>query len=45
MNRRAVYCYCKNTYSRDCGKKKGCKCKAPDYWKQGIGDISNKGVK
>ena len=37
---RAVYCKCKNTYSIKCDKNKNnSKCKAPDYWKQGIGSI------
>ena len=35
---KAVYCKCKNTYCIDCCKD----CKAPDYWKQGIGDITGK---
>jgi len=29
------YCKCKNTYLVKCPKK----CKAPDYWKQGIGAL------
>lgn len=34
---RAKYCKCKNTYTiNDCDKQK---CKAPEYWKQGIGSI------
>jgi hypothetical protein len=37
---RAVYCKCKNTYSIDCGKGNK-KCKADEYWKQGIGSIHN----
>jgi hypothetical protein len=37
---RAVYCYCKNTYSIECGQVQGKECHAPDYWKQGIGNIS-----
>jgi hypothetical protein len=37
---RAVYCKCRNTYSIKCDKNKNnSKCKAPDYWKQGIGSI------
>lgn len=33
---RATYCKCKNTYTIN-----NCKdCKAPDYWKQGIGVIT-----
>ena len=35
---RAVYCKCKNTYSINCGKGNN-KCKADEYWKQGIGSI------
>ena len=35
---RAVYCKCKNTYSIDCDKYNK-KCKADEYWKQGIGSI------
>lgn len=35
---KAVYCKCKNTYSIKCDKKQK-KCKAPYYWKQGIGSI------
>lgn len=35
----AVYCYCKNTYSIECKNEK---CDAPEYWKQGIGNISAK---
>ena len=38
---RAVYCKCKNTYSIKCDKKKK-DCKAPYYWKQGIGSIYKK---
>lgn len=38
---RAVYCYCKNTYSIECDKGSNKRCNAPDYWKQGIGNISN----
>jgi len=38
---RAVYCYCKNTYSIECDKGKNKRCNAPNYWKQGIGNISN----
>jgi hypothetical protein len=37
---RAVYCYCKNTYSIECDKGYNKKCKAPEYWKQGIGSIN-----
>lgn len=37
----AVYCKCKNTYSIECSKGLNSRCNAPDYWKQGIGDISN----
>ncbi len=33
---RAKYCKCKNTYCINCCKK----CKAPEYWKQGIGNIT-----
>jgi hypothetical protein len=36
---RAVYCYCKNTYSIECKDSQMKGCKAPDYWKQGIGSI------
>jgi len=36
---RAVYCKCKNTYSIKCDKGKSKDCKAPYYWKQGIGSI------
>ena len=35
---RAVYCKCKNTYSISCDKENN-KCKADEYWKQGIGSI------
>lgn len=35
---RAVYCKCKNTYSIECDKDSN-KCKADEYWKQGIGSI------
>tara|TARA_R110000803_G_scaffold168782_1_gene231824 strand:- start:1094 stop:1282 length:189 start_codon:yes stop_codon:yes gene_type:complete len=38
---KAVYCKCKNTYSIKCDKNKSKKCHAPDYWKQGIGNISS----
>lgn len=34
---RAVYCKCKNTYCISCCKD----CNAPDYWKQGIGNITS----
>ena len=35
---RAKYCKCKNTYTiNHCDEKK---CKAPEYWKQGIGRIN-----
>lgn len=35
---RAVYCYCKNTYSiKGCNNKK--KCKDREHWKHGIGKI------
>ena len=35
---RAKYCKCKNTYTiSGCDKKK---CKEPEYWKQGIGNIN-----
>ena len=39
---KAIYCRCLNTYvpKDKCDKKD---CPYPDYWKQGIGDISNKG--
>ena len=33
---RAVYCKCKNTYCISCCKD----CKAPEYWQQGIGNIT-----
>tara|TARA_B110000977_G_scaffold189863_1_gene259944 strand:- start:993 stop:1175 length:183 start_codon:yes stop_codon:yes gene_type:complete len=33
---RATYCKCKNTYCISCCKG----CNAPDYWKQGIGNIT-----
>lgn len=34
----AKYCKCLNTYTiNKCDKKK---CKAPEYWKQGIGQIT-----
>lgn len=36
---KAVYCYCQNTYSIECKDKE---CTAPEYWKQGIGDIGGK---
>lgn len=37
MSKIAKYCKCKNTYTnKDCDKRK---CKAPYYWKQGIGSI------
>ncbi len=37
---KAVYCKCKNTYSIKCDKNNNRnKCKAPYYWKQGIGSI------
>ena len=37
---RAKYCKCKNTYTiNGCDKDKK-KCKAPEYWKQGIGQIT-----
>ena len=37
---RAKYCKCKNTYTiNHCDEKK---CKAPKYWKQGIGSIYKK---
>ena len=36
---RAVYCYCKNTYSIKCKEENNRMCKAPEYWKQGIGSI------
>ena len=35
---KAVYCKCKNTYSIEC--KNDNDCKVPEYWKQGIGNIS-----
>jgi len=35
---RAVYCKCKNTYSIECDKDTN-KCKAGEYWKQGVGSI------
>jgi hypothetical protein len=37
---RAVYCKCTNTYSIKCAEdNKNKNCNAPDYWKQGIGNI------
>ena len=37
---RAKYCKCKNTYTiKECDKKN---CKAPEYWKQNVGDIGGK---
>ncbi len=36
---KAVYCYCLNTYSIECKDKD---CEAPEYWKQGVGNIGGK---
>lgn len=36
----AVYCKCKNTYSIECDKATNKNCNAPEYWKQGIGVIT-----
>ena len=37
---RAKYCKCKNIYTIEhCDKKK---CKTPEYWKQGVGNIYKK---
>jgi len=39
---KAIYCRCLGTYTQEsnCDKKD---CPYPEYWKQGIGDISDKG--
>ena len=41
MAKKAEYCKCLNTYTIEkCeNNKKNKKCKAPEYWKQGIGKI------
>lgn len=40
MSEKAKYCKCKNIYTiSKCENNK--KCKAPEYWKQGIGKIQN----
>ena len=36
---KSFYCRCLNTYTTECKERD---CNYPDYWKQGIGDISNK---
>ena len=37
---RAVYCKCLNTYSIECKNNTEKGCETPEYWKQGIGNIS-----
>ena len=37
---KAFFCRCLGTYTMECEEKD---CPYPEYWKQGIGDISNKG--
>mgnify|MGYP003652555825 CR=1 FL=1 len=39
---KAKYCYCKNTYSLDCGDETNCNEDRRELWAQGIGDISAK---
>ena len=39
---KAKYCYCKNTYSLDCGDELHCNEDRRELWAQGIGDISAK---
>ena len=37
---KAVFCYCKNTYSIECkDRSETNECTAPKYWQQGIGKI------
>tara|TARA_B100000809_G_scaffold263535_1_gene317020 strand:+ start:2259 stop:2396 length:138 start_codon:yes stop_codon:yes gene_type:complete len=38
---KAIYCKCKNTYSIECKTNQEKGCETPEYWKQGIGNISN----